>query len=55
MGSIMVLSSNSKVFSTGIDYKSCLFESSGNNLVDRILATKRREYDLINQINISDV
>ena len=39
----------------GLDYKSCFFESNGNNMETCILAAKRREYDLLNQISISDV
>lgn len=39
----------------GLDYKSCFFESNGNNMDTCILAAKRREYDLLNQISISDV
>ena len=49
------MSSNEHSFSAGTDYKGCFFASNGNDLGRHILALKRHEYDVINQIHLSDV
>ena len=51
----MIASASKNIFSFGSDYRSCFLNSNGNNFKDLVLSMKRREYDVMNQIHISDV
>lgn len=51
----MIASSSSSVFSYGSDYRSCFLNSNGKNFSDMVLSMKRKEYDAMNQLHVSDV
>lgn len=51
----MIASSSSSVFSYGSDYRSCFLNSNGKNFSDMVLSMKRKEYDAMNQVHVSDV
>lgn len=49
------MSSTENVFSSGSDYHSCFLDSNGSDFAKKVLQMKRKEYNAINQIHISDV
>lgn len=49
------MSSTENVLSSGSDYHSCFLDSNASDFTKKVLQMKRKEYDVINQIHISDV
>ena len=49
------MSSTENLFSSGSDYHSCFLDSNGSDFAKKVLQMKRKEYNAINQIHISDV